>query len=519
MIRVVFTAGSVVVKRFKTSKIPRKRSPRKPLFAKIPKTCKPIFRPGFPFTNEDKTTSVLITQFKITIMKKTLLAACLILCAGSLTANSLLTSPATGQPFTTGAINAIELIANDEDVALVLANNTTGKLYIIDIEDNDPSEAQDNKVTTIPDFQDLVEGVVGIGPLTVRDIQVNPISKSVYVFVSNTMGSAVVVIRQDGEEVEVLDLSNVTYSEIDFGDSRIVQDMTWGENTLYVSSASFSLGATVGVASAPFEHNATTLNQSTSMFKSNWGGGYFTDAPLEKMAFAQVDGETRLVGVTVCAPGFSLETSNLDGTGVFQVTEDFNLNGNLPEKIVFQQQQENSYMFNLHNDFPHVLMRLGTRFLDGSQVTSGDFNNNAPYLRDFAGDPNPDFNEEEFKIYEEAFTAIAFWDNWNLLVVEEDELKLFKTGTEPPAPVAVGELPEYNGLHIFPNPVNEYININGAAGARAAVYTLDGKLLQEQVLLKEMDTMAMEGLESGSYILKLSESSGRTVATHSFVKL
>lgn len=451
-------------------------------------------------------------------MKKVLLVSCLTLIAGSLTANSLLDSPVTGQPFTTGTINAIEIIANDEDVALVLANNTTGKLYIIDIGDNDPSQAEENTITSIPGFQALVEGVVGVGALTVRDIQVNPISKSVYVLASNTTTSAVVVIRQDGAEVEALDLSDVTYSEIDFGTSRIIQDMAWGANTLYISSASFTLGSTVGSASAPFTHNATTLNQSTSMFKSNWGGQYFTDAPLERMDFASVDGINRLVGVTVCAPGFSLKTSDVTGTGVFQVTEDFNLNGSMPQKVVFQQQQDVSYLFNLHNDFPNVLMRLGTRFMDGSQVTAGEYNNDAVYLRDFNGNANPDFDEEEFMIFEEEYSAIAFWDNWTLLVVEEDEMKLLETGEKPETPVGICGLPADNSLLIFPNPVQDHVNINNAAGTRAGVYSMDGKLLMEQAVFNQYETLGLGTLESGSYILKLVDGNGRHVAAHSFVK-
>ena len=66
--------------------------------------------------------------------------------------------------------------------------------------------------------------------------------------------------------------------------------------------------------SVPFAHNSSTVNRATSMFKSNWGGDYFTNAPLEKFDFATINGSDRLLGVTICAPGFSLETVSLTGS-------------------------------------------------------------------------------------------------------------------------------------------------------------------------------------------------------------
>ena len=223
-------------------------------------------------------------------------------------ANSLLPTPQTGQPFSTGTINDIQLVSNGTDVALIIANNTTGKLYAIDINDNNSADSAANAITQITGFPAAIEAALGVTGIVIQNFEVNPISKSVYVLATD--GSAnryIVVVKNNGGNITSLTLTSVNYVALTFSTTGFeVQDMTWGNNKLYVSSGSWALDGEVGSISAPFAHNSVTTNRATSMFKSNWGGGYFTDAPLEKFDFATVATKNRLMGVTVCAPGFSI---------------------------------------------------------------------------------------------------------------------------------------------------------------------------------------------------------------------
>ena len=102
-------------------------------------------------------------------MKKELLFTLLFSLSFLLTkSNSLLTNPQKSQPlangliFATGQVDHIELVSNSTDVALIIANNTTKKLYAIDINDNNPADSASNSITQIPDFTTEVANAWGV---------------------------------------------------------------------------------------------------------------------------------------------------------------------------------------------------------------------------------------------------------------------------------------------------------------------------------------------------------------------
>ena len=350
-------------------------------------------------------------------------------------ANSLLTNPQTGQPFATGTINDFELVSNGTDVVLIIANNATRKLYAIDINDNDPSDSASNAITKITDFISEVEAAIGITNLTVQNFEVNPISKSVYVLVSDASNNTyMVVVKNNGADITSLNLNNVSYVTITFTTGTFeVQDMTWGNNTLFISSGGWALDGEVGRLSAPFAHNSSTTNRSTTMFKSNWGGGYYTTAPLEKFAFATIDNKDRLMGVTICAPGFSFETTSLTGAGVLQVDEQFDVNSMPPIKTVAVEQNDTTYLFDLHENWMggRTFIRVGQKYIDGSRVTANQHNNNRVQLRDFGGNRPMGLTDADVKIYNSTFKMIAYYTDFQFLVLDgNNHLRLFNTSCE-----------------------------------------------------------------------------------------
>lgn len=435
-------------------------------------------------------------------MKKIyLVALSFVVVLGANAQNSLLTNPTTGQLYSTGSLTEIELVSNGTDVVLIAANQGAKEFYAIDITDNNPADAAANTVTTIPNFQALMDGAIG-ATFNLINFEVNPISKAVYVLGNFGATSYIVKIEDNGATVTVLDQSNMTFSKIDWASAQFTfQDMTWGDNTLYVTSGSWSLDGEIAWVSAPFVHNSTTTNRATTMFKTNWGAAYFTDAPLETMDFAYINGENRLLGVTVCAPGFSIETSTLPGAGVLQVTEDFNVRFDMPQKCVHQENTGKHWLYNLHSG-SNILMRVGEEYLDGSAVTNNTHNANVQHLRTATGTVTGGLVDDQMKLYTENYDMIAFWDNYNLLVLESDVLKLFPTGSTGAGVDSNNEIE----VSVFPNPSDDIVNLsltNLPVDAQIVIQSIDGKEVMRKSQLNSTETIDVSKLSSGVYIIKL----------------
>ena len=443
-------------------------------------------------------------------MKTTIFTISLILAGVLAQANSLLTNPQTGQPFTTGTINEFALISNGTDVALIIANNTTGKIYAIDINDNDPADAAANTITQIPDFKAEIEAHLGL-TITIQNFEVNPISKSVYVVVYDGANNRyIVVIRNNGANITSLNLSSVNYVTIAFANpgSFAVQDMDWGNNTLYISSGSFALDGEIETATAPFVHNSSTANRSSSMFKSNWGGSYMTNAPLEKFAFATINNKNRLSGVTTCAPGFSLLTDSLTGSNIMEVQEHFSLNGGPPVKTIAVEQNDTSYLFHLHMSTNNTLIRIGEKYIDGSRIAANQYNNNRISLRSWDSNWNAirpaNLTDADVIIYNEAFRMIAYYNNYQILVLDyNDVLRLFTTGTPSTTNIKSGG--NDPNITVYPNPAKEWISIhypdNLPENSKVIIYALDGKEVCNEPLLAKDQQIFISSLNKGIYLV------------------
>ncbi|UTW66404.1 T9SS type A sorting domain-containing protein [bacterium SCSIO 12643] len=444
--------------------------------------------------------------------------------------NSLLQNPTTGALPVGGIINDIEIVSNGTDVVLVAANQTNSEFYAIDIEDNDPNDAIDNNVTEINNFSNLINGATGQTNLTIKNFEVNPITRAIYVLAidAGQTNSYLIKIEDDGATVNVLDQSSMTYSLIDWNgvNGYGVEDMTFGDNTLYITSGSWTLDGEVATVAAPFEHNSSTTNRATSMFKTNWGGNYFTDAPLERAAFANVNGESRLLGVTVCAPGFSLKTSDITGIGgVLQVREQFNVNTMPPVKVVYQNQDGKDYLFDLHYGNPNpVLIRIGEEYLDGSPITSNKFNNNSEELRDFNGNPGPGMTDEQIKIYPNSYDQIAYWNDCKLLVLENDVMKLLTTGVSASCvALSVESVPQLTGVKVYPNPASDFIQIQldentTINNGQLVVYTADGKEALRVFIQGNRIPVDVSKLTQGVYMMNIYQSQERVYQQQLIIK-
>lgn len=296
---------------------------------------------------------------------------------------SLMGTTLIGNPIATGTIDDFEFAYSSDDVVLLLANNATGKIYAVDIDDENPDDASVNALTanstTFATDMATAIGLTG-GQLQLFGMKVNPVSKALYVLVGNTLNDErnLLKITNNGSQMDVLDLSNSTYAGIQYSaaDDQI-QDMVWGGGSLYVSYRTPStLNGYIAKVEGPFNDGQMVSSRATTVFKTNWGGNYFTDAPLETLAYLDINGQSRLSGVTVCAPGFSFPTDSVNGSSqLLQVKEYFNLNTRSPLSVFGVKNAGKTYLIELHSN--GRLTRVGEKYLDGSQT---NVNANAKYI-------------------------------------------------------------------------------------------------------------------------------------------
>lgn len=449
---------------------------------------------------------------------KRIMTCLLLLCStGTFATNSLLQGPVTGAIPSQNNINSIGIISNNTDVALVLGS--TGAVYIIDIQDANTAEAAANTITSIPNFVTAKLDALTGKTVTVVDMVVNPHSKSVYVLGTAQDGSGtknyVFKVKNNGANVTILNLDNSIYSKVSFTNNYFVNSIAWGDNRLYVSAGNFGLDAELDYMSPPFAHNSTFTKRMTSMFKSNWGGVYVTDAPLERMAYGVVKSKKRLAGVTTCAPGFSLDLAGLSGSGTLQVTEDFNVHQGMPSKVVLLNHDNKSWLYELHDLFSGsgTLYRIGEKYLDGSQVTANKYNTNAQELRNNSGGVAPGMTDNDLKSMGQ-FAGIAFWNDGRLLVLDPKNangaLRLLSVGT----PTGIAETEDKRlRFTVYPNPSSTQLTLQlpeGTQSSTATIYTTDGRMVKSEVLKGTKPAISTSMLVPGNYTVTVVTADGST---------
>ena len=235
-----------------------------------------------------------------------------------------------------------------------------------------------------------------------------------------------------------------------------------------------------------------------------------TSASLEKFDFGTVDTKNRLMGVTVCAPGFSLETNSLSGAGILQVQEQFDVMGSAPKKVISVVQNDTSYLFDLHGWGAGELIRIGERFINGSPIAANEYNNNSVNLR-----YGPVLPETDVKIYNgESFKMIAYYTDYKFLVLDNSNvLRLFTVGTQQavtptPAGIKSDENPgNAKNITIYPNPATEWISIrysgNLPINGQLIIYSLDGKEAYKKLLTAKNQQIPVSSLQKGVYFVSV----------------
>ena len=102
----------------------------------------------------------------------------------------------------------------------------------------------------------------------------------------------------------------------------------------------------------------------------------------------------------------------------------------------------------------------------------------------------------------------------NVTVLEDSSVQF--------TPVSVSEINEFKELSIYPNPVTNFIEYNLSANTtsqniKLEIFNLEGQLIKRFEQKASKDKLAVENLESGTYILKISENE-KVLTTRKFLK-
>ncbi|CAD7811773.1 hypothetical protein CHRY9390_02413 [Chryseobacterium aquaeductus] len=426
--------------------------------------------------------------------------------------NSLMVSPQTGNMITSGTISNFKLISDGNSVALVATNNASGKVFIVDVNDKNPADKLNNTIavssTTV---KTRIGAALGQTVTSIKNIEVNPISNSVYAMVLASSTPYIVKLTNGGSTISVLNFNSLPYCVLNFTNANCTfQDITWGGNRLFISSNHGTLMGELGYISAPFSNNTTITKRSTTMFKSNWGGSYYTNAPLEKLNYIEIGGTEFLCGVTTCAPGFSETVSSLiSNSGLFTVRESFDMVFDSSVKTVAMNNGSEAYLLNLHDNWPagKKIYRIGKRFIDGTPLTNNTTNNSSVKLRSTSGAVNPALVQQDITEYPGSFSSIAYYSQCKILTLSTDEQTL------SPLTVcnSILDVKEENKkdftFKISPNPVKDILtvsyNMNLYKKLEVSIYSTDGKLIRSEVIDSKKNTISTADLQYGNYLLKI----------------
>lgn len=440
--------------------------------------------------------------------------------------NSLMVSPQTGTMITSGTLTDFKLISNGSSVAMAITHNASGKVFIVDINDSNPADKAANTIATVSGtVRSRISAAIGQNVSRIRNIEVNPITNSVYVMAMVNTTPYFVKLTNGGNTITALNFNSMPYCTLNFTNANCdFQDMAWGENKLFISSYHNTLSGEIGYLSAPFVHNTTVTKRSSTMYMSNWGGGYYTDAPLEKLNYITIGGTAFLCGVTTCAPGFSEPVSSLTGnSGLFTVRQSFNMVYDAPMKTVPMNNGTEAYLLNLHSvsSTAGTLYRIGKRFIDGSPLATNTTNNNSVMLRDNSGNTNPTLPATDILSYPGSYSSFAAYGPCEVLALSGDYQTLSRVSVCS-VQLTIKESGSGNaGFSVYPNPATDVLNIVFPKAhhrkAKASIYSSEGRLVLSQVMDSGAPSLAISGLVSGTYTLKITDGE-KTVYTGSFIK-
>lgn len=437
--------------------------------------------------------------------------------------NSLVTTSKTGNPVGTGTIDDFEFAykSSTGDLVLIVATPADSMLHFIDMNGLSSTGVTNLLTDTIPGVLTSIASQLGTtdSNVYVWNMENNEKTRSTFILASNGYsGTRVLFEAKSKTSVSAVNFSNVKYCSTKYSATKPINDIDWGNDTLYFTVGSFSLDGELAILTPPFTQNATPASRSTSMFKSNWGGGYFTAAPLERITYGTVNGKSMLMGVTTCAPGFSIPSGSAVGGGLLKVEEEFNVNYMFTKKVFAVSKGVHSFMFNYHTGFQ--TQRIGDRFIDGvTPASKNETNNAAVLLRDNMGNVAAGLQPYEFDIINRTDLMICKYnDDYFVRFTAGGTLKIKNINWA--VVTGISSLKDDEAYKVVPNPVQDYIQLSEELASQnptVEIRDMQGKV-KLQKAMSQSRSLDVSRLAPGNYVISFRI--GAEISTsQQFVKL
>ena len=253
------------------------------------------------------------------------------------------------------AMNALDF---GPEGILFIGDSENGKVFALDTKDSKANaEAADFNISSI---DQKVAELLGTTPenMTISDLAVNPISKSVYLAVTHTNGSSVLVKIEDNEQMSVVDLSQASFDEqsledavaVDAKDRRGRSLRKWAISDLNYSNGKVMLtglsnkefGSTF--RAMPFPFDGDQKMSSLEIYHAAHGQ-YETDSPIKAFTTATMAGKDYVVASYTCTPLVIFPASDLRaGEHVKGRTVAELGNWNTPLDMIVMQKDGASYL-------------------------------------------------------------------------------------------------------------------------------------------------------------------------------
>lgn len=301
-------------------------------------------------------------------MKKNLLSFVLGLAVafGAFANDDLKANFKTGNP----EIKSINALSFGPEGILFIGDSENAKVFAMDTKDESVrSEVADFNISS---FDQKIAEVLGttVENITISDMAVNPLSKSLYVAVTHSNGTSVLIKIDDNETLSAIDLSKISFSDVsldasiaaDAKDRRgrsmrkwAISDMNYSNGQVMLTGLSNKeFGSTF--RAIPFPFGDTQKMSSLEIYHAAHGQ-YETHSPVKAFTTAMIAGTNYVVASYTCTPLVIFPVSDLKaGEHVKGRTVAELGNRNTPLDMIIVEQENETYLLMANSS--RALMRI-----------------------------------------------------------------------------------------------------------------------------------------------------------------
>ena len=257
----------------------------------------------------------------------------------------------------TPAIQSMNALSFGPEGVLFIGDSKSAVVFAIDIGDEQPRENAES--VDIQNIDVKLADVFGTTTenITIQDMVVNPVSKTVYLSLHHTNGTPALVSIENGE-IKHVDFSEIMYSSVDIGNAPApdaedqrgrplrkwaVSDIQYSDgNVLVTGLSNQEFSSTFRSISFPF--TSSQEYASLEIYHAAHGR-YETYAPIKTFTSAVINGQSNLIASYTCTPLVLFPLNELkEGVHVKGRTVAELGNGNTPLDMITMEKDGKNYL-------------------------------------------------------------------------------------------------------------------------------------------------------------------------------